>query len=274
MVLAATRIGGVGGSGTRLIAPCLKELGVFIGPDLNAANDNLWFTLLFKRTEIVNVSEDEFNELGAIFINGMLGSEEFSNQQIELITAVASEDRGEHSASWLRDRARTLLSSKPMSQPSTRWGWKEPNSHIVLGRLIERFQNMKYIHVVRNGLDMAHSWGRYFIGEDFDISPYYSFKYWCIIHRRVLDITRSTGANVLFLNYDNFCLNPEDGISELCGFLELDPDSALKSFLLALVSPPDSIGRFKKFGTQIFDEDDVAYVKKLGFDVGETTAPV
>jgi hypothetical protein len=53
-------IGGVGGSGTRLIAQMLKELGFYLGSDLNSANDNLWFTLLFKRIEILSASDEEF----------------------------------------------------------------------------------------------------------------------------------------------------------------------------------------------------------------------
>ena len=60
-------IGGVGGSGTRLIAQCLKETGFHIGTDLNVANDNLWFTLLFKRIEILASSEKEFDDLIRIF---------------------------------------------------------------------------------------------------------------------------------------------------------------------------------------------------------------
>ena len=29
------------------------------------------------------------------------------------------------------------------------WGWKEPNSHVILERLMRRFPDMKYIHVMR-----------------------------------------------------------------------------------------------------------------------------
>jgi hypothetical protein len=148
----------------------------------------------------------------------------------------------------------------------------------VLDRLERYFRNMKYIHVARNGLDMAHShnqnqlklWGRHFIGEDFSISPRYSLKYWCIIHRRVLEIGQSMGANFLFLNYDQFCSNPEDGISELSGFLAVDSESVPVTRLLGLVNPPDSVGRFRQHGTEIFYEDDVAYVSELGFDIGES----
>lgn len=287
-------IGGVGGSGTRLIARCLDEFGFFMGSDLKEAHDNLWFTLLFKRIEILDSSEEEFDELIEIFLEGMTGSGNFTEKQIDLINHLASAGRENHSASWLKKRARTLLSKKKKNglmkrartllskktkaQPHAGWGWKEPNSHVILDRLQQRFRDMKYIHVVRNGLDMAHSrnqnqlklWGRHFIGEDYDISPYWSLKYWCIVHRRVLEIGRSMGANFLFLNYDNFCLNPESGIKELCEFLGLDATAIPGSHLLELVHVPDSIGRFRQYGTKIFSEEDVAYVKELGFDIGET----
>ena len=44
-----TVISGVGGSGTRVIAQILVELGFFIGHDLDRAMDNLSFSLLFMR---------------------------------------------------------------------------------------------------------------------------------------------------------------------------------------------------------------------------------
>jgi hypothetical protein len=268
-------IGGVGGSGTRLIAQCLSELGFFLGHDLNDAIDNLWFTLLFKRAEILTSSSEECNELIEIFLKGMTGQDGFTKKQVDLIKKLASVDREQASAKALKKIARSLLSKKTKMEPGTRWGWKEPNAHIVLDRLKEYFQDMKYIHVARNGLDMAHShnqnqlklWGRYFIGEDFSISPHYSLKYWCIVHRRVLEIGQSMGTNFLFLNYDHFCSNPEDGISELSGFLELDTAQVSVASLLRLVNPPASVGRYRQQGTGIFDAEDVAYVKELGFDV-------
>jgi len=53
-------IGGVGGSGTRLVAGALAAAGYFIGYDLNEASDNLTFSLLFVRREILDASDDEF----------------------------------------------------------------------------------------------------------------------------------------------------------------------------------------------------------------------
>jgi hypothetical protein len=78
------------------------------------------------------------------------------------------------------------------------------------------------------------------------------------------------GSNFLFLNYDHFCSNPEDGISELSGFLAVDSGSVPVTRLLGLVKTPDSVGRFRQHGTEIFNEDDVAYVSELGFEIGES----
>ena len=136
------------------------------------------------------------------------------------------------------------------------------------------YKNMKYIHVARNGLDMAHSrnqnqlrlWGRYFLNEKFDITPYYSLKYWCIVHKRVIQIGESMKDNFLFLNYDQLCVNPEEGIKQLLDFLGEKPDS-LMPHLVTLVKRPDSIGRFRLHGTEMFAEEDIAFVKSLMFDV-------
>mgnify|MGYP004007565703 CR=1 FL=1 len=66
-------IGGIGGSGTRLIASVLRDIGFFLGADLNEASDNLWFTLLFKRMELWPLEEnkEEISRALAIFLNLM-----------------------------------------------------------------------------------------------------------------------------------------------------------------------------------------------------------
>ena len=55
-------IGGVGGSGTRVVAQMMSEAGVYIGDLLNEPNDNLWFTLLFRRPWLLN-DENEKQQL-------------------------------------------------------------------------------------------------------------------------------------------------------------------------------------------------------------------
>lgn len=271
-------IGGLGGSGTRLITKILNELGFYLGDDLNESYDNLWFTLLFKRVETLAASEEEFTVLTEILLKGMTGCEKFTKNQIDLINQLALTARDKHSVKWLKKRALSLLSKKKTKiQSDTRWGWKEPNSHVFLDRLLERFTTMKYIHVVRNGLDMAYSsnqhqltlWGQHFLGENHSPTPRSSLEFWCITNKRIVEISKSMGTNFLFLNYDNFCTNPETGITELYEFLGLNDAIVSLSSLSDLIRVPSSIGRFKQFDTNIFAEEDVAYVKKLGFDTGE-----
>lgn len=267
-------IGGVGGSGTRLIAQCFKQAGFHIGTDLNEANDNLWFTLLFKRIEILSCSEEEFDDLLHIFISRMTGTTVLTKTQESAINRLSLEDREQHPASWLMQRAKTLRLDTFGDSRENKWGWKEPNSHIVLDRLIARLENMKYIHVMRNGLDMAHSknqnqlrlWGPHFLNERFDITPRFSLTYWCIVHKRILEIGKIMGINFLLLNYDDFCANPENGIEKLLNFLGVDIEFSKPKFL-DLVNPPSSIGRFKRYGTDIFMKEDIEFVHSLGFDV-------
>ena len=73
-------------------------------------------------------------------------------------------------------------------------GWKEPNTHIILEKLLIRYPMMKYIHVIRNGLDMAFStnhnqvllWGGKLLKDsDFNNIHYASLKYWCIFHKKI-----------------------------------------------------------------------------------------
>lgn len=268
-------IGGAGGSGTRLIAECLRQLDFYIGSDLNKANDNLWFTLLFKRIETLSATTEEINSLIEILFKGMTGSTRFTQVQIDLVNELASLDRKQHPTNWLKARAESLLSERPVCGTNDRWGWKAPNNHIIINHLIESFPNMKYIHVARNGLDMAYSknqnqlelWGKHFLGLDVTLSPYYSLKYWCIIHRRILDYGATIGSNFLFLNYDDFCLNPEKGVNRLVEFLELDHKNLKISNLVNLVNAPASIGRFKQHDIRMLDKCDIDFVKKLGFTV-------
>jgi len=297
-------IGGVGGSGTRLIAQVFREMNYYFGYDLNDANDNLWFTLIFNRPEVLNYSQEEFNEQFDIFMKGMTGKGNFTNDERNLLENHTKIERYRESYEWLLERKHTLLSTdvtsnnfflwlkngmlnsryiedtkSPLSwnkgfKGNMLWGWKEPNSHLFLDKLINIHPDMKYIHVVRNGLDMAHSnnqgqlnsWGKHIIGEDIEYTPYYSLKYWATVHKRVVDIGQTMGKNFLVLSYDEFCSKPNEGLNAISEFMELDISKLPIQKLTNLISPPKSIGRYKQFGLDCFDPADVAFAKTLGFD--------
>ena len=61
-LIGSVVVSGVGGSGTRIIAELLNKMGFYLGNDLNSANDNLLFTLLFKKPKwfMLNSNEKSF----------------------------------------------------------------------------------------------------------------------------------------------------------------------------------------------------------------------
>lgn len=273
-------IGGLGGSGTRLAAELLRIAGFYIGSELNSANDNLWFTILFKRIEILSASEIEFSYLLEIFLQlmGKASPEELSllsPTQEATIRFLAAKPRDDISESWLeRWRSAEPIPLPNHSENKKPWGWKEPNTHLVLEQLLERLPSMKYIYVVRHGLDMALSenqhqlklWGDYLLGIKHEISPFYSLKYWRKAHERLAQVRRLKPDNIYILNYEKLCSEAHQQIASLLEFLCIS-DKDLHEQMLACVSPPASIGRHKHFDRSFFDANDIDYVASIGFDI-------
>jgi hypothetical protein len=267
-------VGGLGGSGTRLVAALLAEFGVFLGHDLNKALDNLAFTLLFKRPELPTLSGDELDRDLQLFATGMTRSRALTADEQTHLHARASEQRAGHPEGWLQTHADTLINVAAPPLASTQlWGWKEPNTHMLLPALIRNFPQMRYIHVVRHGLDMAFSrnqsqlqyWGDGVLGSPGEPGPARALSYWCAVQRRALRLGETMGTRFLWLDYDRVCHEPEQGLDRLSEFLELPCPN--REAMLALIDPPASIGRFRKFDCSMFASDDVAAVAEFGFEV-------
>ena len=270
-------IGGIGGSGTRLVAEILEAVGYFLGSDLNAARDNLWFTLLFKRPVILSCPEDEFHRLVELFLKAMAGGAGFTVDDRAMVSRLATVPRDQHPVSWLKERATSLTSQEERpSRQDQAWGWKEPNTHVVLDRLDRAIGGMKYVFVSRHGFDMALSsnqnqarlWGPLFLGEPYEATPRYSLRYWCVAHRRVLSIAGTMGDRFLFVKYDDVCKDPIAAVARIAGFIGLNGADMLQR-LTGFVRPSASIGRHKSLGLEAFDKDDIAYVESLGFAFGD-----
>ena len=156
------------------------------------------------------------------------------------------------------------------------WGWKEPNTHIILERLLKYYPKMKYIHLMRNGLDMAFSenqnqvklWGRQLLKEsDFINIHYASLKYWCLVHKNIIKLGKKMGLDYfLLINFDKLCLEPRKYLKIICKFLNVSK-KAIRG-LKPLIEPPSgSVGKFRSHDLSIFDPEDIIYVKELGFDI-------
>lgn len=264
-------VGGVGGSGTRLITGLLRECGYFIGEDLNAALDNRWFSLLFNRPDSRECADAEFDRLLGILVNRMVGDARFDRADVALIEEVARHDNPPHSPEWVQERVRTLLAGRSGPPPGGRWGWKEPNTHVFLPRLARALPRMRYVFVSRSGLDMAYSgnsnqamrWGQAYLGRPYEPTPRYMLSFWCAAHRSVLAAAAAIPPRFHFIRLEEFCNAPAAGIHSLFEFLGMPGQPS--AGLIALARSPDSIGRFRKHGLDHFDPDDVAYVASLGF---------
>lgn len=281
-------VGGLGGSGTRAVAEILQTWGFYLGADLNPQMDNLWFTLMFKRRSCLrdlmllhaHIVEAQYSPFAAAMQGRRLGPAGLSQLlRATLEMAVRGHNHyGEGKGLWAFKRAFTMLTApRPSPADHVGWGWKEPNTHVYLRLLAACEPNLRYIHVIRHGLDMAfcrneqqlHLWGPLY---DLEIAPrdkptpVQKLYYWIRANRRALNTGAWMGpARFFAIRFDDLCHRPEPTLSELAGFLGLDNadfDAAKKC-----VRPPSSLGRYKHEDLSGFREDQINMVRELGFEV-------
>ncbi len=155
-------ISGVGGSGTRVVAEMLLDLGYFMGHDLDRARDNLSFSLLFMRPEWLfhhaRWNPAETGEGLEIFTKAMTRRYLPTPHELRFLAGILCEKRGVTRRRWRLKRLAKLLSGRHFDPAvHSGWGWKEPISHLYIESLAKRFAGLKWIHVIRHGLDMAYS---------------------------------------------------------------------------------------------------------------------
>jgi hypothetical protein len=219
-----TAIGATGGSGTRVLARLARGAGLFIGEDLNAAEDA--------------------RPVGA-FVRRWIGR--------------YLADRG--SPAWTATEAamRRALEAAvavhcaPLAGQPRPWGWKVPRSIFLLPFLDDAFPALKFVHLVRDGRDMAFSdnQGQLVSHGDAVLDP--GQDGWDAIRRSLalwsrvnLDAAeygeREMGNRYLRLRFEDLCRDPEPSVRRLLDFLELDADAA--ALVRQEVHPPSSLGRW------------------------------
>lgn len=227
-------IGAIGGSGSRVLAKIIQASGVSIGTNLNPSSDNLEFTARFKTLEILDLPDRDF--LSRL-------------KDFEAVSRVDMVQAGHK-----------------------RWGWKEPNTHVVIDRILEAYPSMRYVHLLRNGFDMAFSgnqnqprlWGPAYLDRPISDPPTPAeiLAYFCEVHRRISNLARQPHIqnNILFVEYESLCSDPKSEILRLLDFLGLIPDVSLED-LCNIVQKPTSIGRGLAFGLEPFDQEDLTYIR-------------
>jgi len=267
------------------------ELGFYLGADLNRARDNLWFTLLFKRPEWY--AKERAGDASGIhvalrlFERVMIGGRRPSAAELRLLLCAASRvalrghpptGRG-RGMGWPWGRVRSMLRADAADLDGYHgWGWKEPNTHIFLPQLAEHFENLRYIHVIRHGLEMAysrnqfqlHNWGSLFGVQppaSAELLPRASLRYWARSNLRAVELGEGLlGPRFLLLNYDALCRDPENGVDSLLAFLGCSVSPAKRGRLVAL---PRRAPQRRDREMAPVHEEDVHALSRLGFDTVE-----
>jgi hypothetical protein len=266
-------IGGVGGSGTRLVAEIVKQLGYFIGDDLNHANDNLLFTLLFKDVALWNCSENLFSARYALF-KGIISRGIVPDESQKKLLHSCVNERDQHNKSWLLDRVNAAITDSHSTKKHL-WGWKEPNTHIFIPQILKYNPEIKYIHVMRNGLDMAYSknqnqlklWGEKLLGYKPSITPSESLKYWIEVHKRILHLQQQHPENIIIINYDELSCGSQSEMNKIIQFIGISIEQEKLSLLQELCIPQNSTARYKDFNNDFVTQEQYRFLENLGFSM-------
>jgi sulfotransferase family protein len=232
-------IGGTGGSGTRVVARIVRDGGMFIGTNLNKAEDALDFADHLDR-----------------WINVFLASK---------MSASSPPSRD----AMTRDLQRVLEKHLAPLHPTARaWGWKEPRSMFLLPFFHSQFPKMRFLHVIRDGRDIAYSTnqnqlrkhGRWLL-DTTELRASESMQSLALWSRANL-VTADYGENILRAQYlrirfEDLCYQPVPVIIQIFEFFgligEVDHIARIE------VRPPDSLGRWR---TQ--ERDTLAELHRVG----------
>ena len=272
-------IGALGGSGTRIVAEIIQQLNVYIGDVLNHANDNLIFTLLFKNPDwYKKCSAESFNERLQLFRRYM-ENDQLTEQEFSLLSKIGKENTFVKFYDASFDEA-IKLKIRNTKTGRKIWAWKEPNTQVFLDSLLSAMPRLKYVHVLRHGLDMAFSknkqqlknWGYLFDihlngDENEEELAYKQLCYWIESTKKKKYLSQEKPDRILVLNFEKLCSNPKEEIDRIIAFTKLDLEKINLETIYQLPQTPNSAQRFKDYDLGIFDQAQLDYVRQLGFEI-------
>lgn len=214
-------VGGTGGSGTRVVARILRRAELFIGTELNESDD-AW----------------KLGEYSDRWINEFLS---YSDEQvpIEVEGAMFAE-----LAALVREHCVQLDAGRP-------WGWKEPRSIYLLPFFHRHLPALRFLHVVRDGRDMALSSNQNQLrkhGASAPIptdlaEPGQSIALWGWVNLRAARYgAERLGDRYLRIRFEDLCARPVELSGDILRFCGLDGDPEVA---LDVIAVPPSLGRWR-----------------------------
>lgn len=227
-------IGATGGSGTRALHGALNEAGFFVGTRINHAGDAM-----------------DFEPFLDDFINPIL-------QQTRALD-YRPEDLPPETRDAARDAFSKALAHYVSDRPrgNTLWGWKNPRSMYVLPLIVEKCPKLHFLHLIRDGRDMALSDNqnqpnKHFealFGEDYPgPSPLLSIRLWARANSQVADWgERTLGKRYMQIRFEDLCASPAETLLRVLtdGGLDKTVSERIGSAADKVIRTPDSSGRWQ-----------------------------
>jgi Sulfotransferase family len=215
-------MGATGGSGTRVVARVARRAGLFIGTNLNPAEDWLDLAGYYDR-----------------WINPWLWHAHGWAPDVE----------GE-----MKAELGPLLQQHLEPADGGPWGWKEPRSIYLVSFLARALPGLRLLHVVRDGRDLAFSknqnqprkHGDAFLGTESPQpdAPVRSIELWNGVNLRAAQAGETElGERYRRIRFEDLCSQPEATIAGVLEFLELEGDP---EELAEEVDPPPTLGRWRE----------------------------
>lgn len=218
VIRAPVILAGRGGSGTRLLSEAAADGNVFLGNDLNASADSLeWVNPIYE------------------IAIGSLGRDYLKSD----VPAGFGEDWGRYLVGTARD-----ILGKGKWDGHQPWGWKLPESLLVLDELFKAFPQARFVHQVRHPVTSALRRSHMTSREDNPIGravlraayvaagldPAQRHEHETYFHNAVTwrfqvgNAVRFARENLsdeqyLLLKYEDFCSHPRETKDRLLGFL-------------------------------------------------------
>jgi Sulfotransferase family len=224
-------IGGTGGSGTRVMVDVAESIGLYMGNSLNSSNDALTLVPVLRKWIPIYLQQER-----------TLRPDQMQDLEDEFDSALITHRFG--------------LRSKHKG-----WGAKNPIMIMFVPCLFELFPDMRFIHVVRDGRDMAFSSkpkpveayeDKVLDDEVLKSSlPVRLIALWANVNLAAAEFGQTLGpSQYLCVRYEDLCFKTTETVRRVIDFLGI-PDGDVQA-AAGFVHPSSSIGRWKQHANANF----------------------
>jgi len=228
-------IGATGGSGTRALHGALKEAGFFVGVRLNHAGDAM-----------------DFEPFLDTYINQILRETRSLDYTLDRLSD------GVRAAAVTDFRAALKRYTGELPKDTPHWGWKNPRSMYVLPVVSAECPGLRFLHLVRDGRDMALSDNQNQPNKHFDAlfgetytgaCPENAIRLWAAANMQVADWgARELGNRYMRIRFEDLCEAPRRTLVEALIKGGFDPDLSdqVGGAAEAVIRKPESVGRWNQ----------------------------